>query len=447
MRLLLATLMMICTTAQAAAVVPGSDAASARLDPVAEAYVHLSLEIGEREAGYIDAYFGADAWGVQAKRAPRPLAELRQAAESLLEQLRRVDETALQPLELRRKRLLSAQLVAARTRMAMIAGESLDFESEAEGLYALRPQLKPLASYDPVLDRLDAALPGEGPLWQHVDRLTAATAIPADRLQAVMHASIDECKRRTLAHIALPEGEKFSLELVTGQPWSGYNWYKGNATSLIQINTDLPVLMSRAVDLGCHEGYPGHHVLNMLLEQRLSKERGWIEFTVYPLYSPMSLIAEGSANFGIELAFPGEEKLAFERDVLYPLAGLDPALAARDARLQQARGELAGARLTIARDYLDGRIDRAQAVRLAQNYQLMSPERAEQSIAFTDRYRSYVINYGLGQDLVRAHVDAAGPTSQERWAAMEKILSEPTLPADLLPVEPSPAEPSPANPR
>jgi hypothetical protein len=146
----------------------------------------------------------------------------------------------------------------------------------------------------------------------------------------------------------------------------------------------------------------------------------------------MSLIAEGSANFGIELAFPGEEKLAFERDVLYPLAGLDPELAARDAQLQQARSELAGARLTIARDYLDGRIDRAEAVRLAQKYQLMSAERAEQSIAFTDRYRSYVINYGLGLELVRGYVDAAGETHEARWAAMERILSEPTIPADLL---------------
>jgi hypothetical protein len=171
----------------------------------------------------------------------------------------------------------------------------------------------------------------------------------------------------------------------------------------------------------------------MLLEQRLSKQRGWIEFTVYPLYSPMSLIAEGSANFGIELAFPGAEKQVFEHDVLYPLAGLDAALAARDAQLQQARSELAGARLTIARDYLDGRIDRAQAIELAQKYQLMSPQRAEQSIAFTDRYRSYVINYGLGLDLVRAYVDAAGTTPQARWAAMERILSEPTLPADLSP--------------
>jgi hypothetical protein len=416
-----------------------SATASAALDNIAEAYVHLSLEIGEHEPGYIDAYYGPAAWAEQAKAAKRSLPDLRAATVALIQRAQAIEESPLSALGVRRKKLLVAQLTAATTRMAMIAGEKLAFDDEAEGLYALRPVLKPLSDYDPALQRLEAVFPGDGPLWQRVDAFASTTAIAPGKLQAVMHASIAECKRRTLAHIALPVEEKFTLELVTGQPWSGYNWYQGNATSVIQINTDLPVLMSRAVDLGCHEGYPGHHVLNMLLEQRLYQQRGWKEFAVYPLYSPMSLIAEGSANFGIELAFPDDEKKTFERDVLYPLAGLDPALAERDARLQQARGALAGARLTIARDYLDGRIDRAEAVRLAQQYQLMSPERAEQSIAFTDKYRSYVINYGLGLDLVREYVDATGKTPQQRWAAMERILSEPTLPADLLPEDLLPA--------
>jgi len=438
MRFLL--LFLLLTTATSCATRPTpmpttSGTASAALHDIAEAYVHLSLETGEHEPGYIDAYYGPGEWAEQAKASKRSLPELRAAADALIQRAQAVEAGSLSALEIRRKNLLVAQLTAAATRMAMIAGGKPSFDDEAEGLYALHPVLKPLADYDPALRRLETVFPGDGPLWQRVDAFAGSTAIPHDRLEQVMHASIAECKRRTLAHIALPADEKFTLELVTGQPWSGYNWYKGNATSVIQINTDLPVLMSRAVDLGCHEGYPGHHVLNMLLEQRLYKERGWIEFTVYPLYSPMSLIAEGSANFGIELAFPGEEKLAFERDVLYPLAGLDPALAARDAQLQKARAELAGARLTIARDYLDGRVDRAEAVRLAQKYQLMSPQRAEQSIAFVDRYRSYVINYGLGQDLVRAHVEAVGRTAGARWAAMERILSEPTLPADLLPAE------------
>ena len=174
------------------------------LDSIARDYVRLSLTIGEKEDGYIDAYYGPKDWAEQAKRTPRPLPELRTAVETRLQQLSKVDETGLAPLEIRRKRLLAAQLTAARTRMAMMAGESLDFENEAEGLYALRPALKPLTDYDPVLQRLEAVFPGDGPLWQRVDAFASTTAIPADKLQAVMHASIDECKRRTLEHIALP---------------------------------------------------------------------------------------------------------------------------------------------------------------------------------------------------------------------------------------------------
>lgn len=409
----------------------GAEAPRTALDAIAEDYVHLTLEAGTHEAGYVDAYYGPEEWAQQAKRSPRPVPALRAATEALLQRLAATNESMLTALEVRRKRLLAAQLVAARTRLAMIAGESLDFEREAMGLYALHPVLKPFSDYDPLLAQVEALFPGDGPLWQRVDAFVNRTAIPAQKLRPVMQAAIAECKRRTQQHMALPAQEQFTLELVTKQPWSGYNWYQGNATSLIQVNTDLPVLMSRAVDLGCHEGYPGHHVLNTLLEQRLSRQRGWKEFTVYPLYSPMSLIAEGSANYGIELAFPGDEKLKFEQDVLFPLAGLDPKLAVLNQRLERARHALSGARLTIARDYLDGRITRAEAVRLSQHYQVLSPARAEQSVGFTDKYRSYVINYGLGEDLVRAHVLASGTTAQARWSAMEKILSEPTLPADL----------------
>jgi len=46
----------------------------------------------------------------------------------------------------------------------MLKGEKLSFDDEAKGLFAVRPQLKPLSSYDPVLKRVDALVPGSGPL-------------------------------------------------------------------------------------------------------------------------------------------------------------------------------------------------------------------------------------------------------------------------------------------
>ena len=298
-------------------------------------------------------------------------------------------------------------------------------------MFGVVPDLMPLESYDPVLARIEALVPGSGPLPERVEAFQDRFNIPKDRLKPVFDAAIAECKRRTLEHIALPKNESFTMEFVTGKSWSGYNYYKGNAHSLIQVNTDLPIRISRAVDLGCHEGYPGHHVLNALLEEKLTKGRNWIEFSVYPLYSPQSLIAEGSANYGIDLAFPGDDQLKFEMATLYPLAGLPTAEASKYLALSKAMHDLAGARMTIARDYLDGKISRAQAVQLSQKYQLQSKERAEKSLDFTDQYRSYVINYGLGQDMVRAYVEAAGTDPKARWARMEKILSEPTLPSDL----------------
>ncbi len=126
------------------------------------------------------------------------------------------------------------------------------------------------------------------------------------------------------ADVALPAGERFTLEYVTDKPWSGYNWYQGNYRSLIQVNTDLPIYIDRALDLACHEGYPGHHVFNALREQVLVRQRGWVEYSVYPLFSPSSLIAEGSANYGIELAFTIASRMSGTPTPVFPLAGIAP---------------------------------------------------------------------------------------------------------------------------
>jgi hypothetical protein len=400
-------------------------AAPDSLDKVAADYVRMQLEMGAREEGYVDAYYGPAEWQAAAKAHPRAVAELLDAAAALSARTAALHPD--DPLEQRRRAFMLAQLKAAETRMRMHEGAKLGFEEEAEGLFSVRPELKPLVSYDEVLERLERLVPGSRPLPERIEAFQNRFVIPPARLEPVMRAAIAECRRRTIAHIPLPPEEKFTLEFVTGKSWSGYNWYKGNATSLIQVNTDLPVRISRAVDLGCHEGYPGHHVYNMLLEQRLAKGRGWIEFTLYPLFSPQSFIAEGSANYGIDLAFPGDERLQFETGTLYPLAGLSPAGARDYLALQEALKALAGARFTIAADYLSGRIDRARALALTQRYQLVGEERAEQSLAFIDQYRSYVINYGLGQEMVKAHVER----SADKWGAMVRLLSEPTLPSDL----------------
>ncbi|MFN3620303.1 hypothetical protein [Sphingorhabdus sp.] len=399
---------------------------------ISDAYIRLTLEAGTHEAEYVDAYYGPPALQTAAKANPRSLVELVAEARALTGAIDAVLPTLRSEPERRRARALRGMLVAADTRLQMLQGKKFSFNDEAKGQFATVPDLKPLAHYDAVLANLETLIPGNGALAARVDAFNESYTIPKERLQRVFDAAIAECKRRTAQFINLPAGETFVMEFVTGKPWSGYNYYKGNYKSLIQINTDLPIRISRAVDLGCHEGYPGHHVLNLMVEERLARKNGWREYEVNPLYSPTSVLSEGSANYGIDLAFPAAERLAFERDVLYPLAGLDPKTAEAYWKMQQMTETLSGARLTIAKMYLDGEVTRPQALELTQKYLLLSPARAEQSVKFTDHYRSYVINYGWGKDLVRDYIERGNPDSAERWRRMEKILSEPTQPSDLL---------------
>lgn len=400
------------------------------LNPFAEAYVRLALEIGTHEEGYIDAYYGPPEWKTEAEAHPRSTADLKAAADALSAQITEALSKARDPAVQRRARALAAYVSSARFRLDMIDGERVPFADEAERLFALRPTLRPLESYDAALERLDTLVPGAGPLADRVQALRNRYIIPHDKLMPVMQAAIAECRRRTAEHLDLPENERFELSLVNGQSWGAYNYYQGDNHSLIQVNTDQPIYIDSAVGYGCHEGYPGHHVQGIYAE-RLYRERGWVEFSIMPLFSPQGPLNEGGGNYGVDLAFPGNEKLTFERDVLFPLAGLDPAMAPALADLLEALAELRGATLTIDQMYLDGQIDRARALELLQRYGVTSRARAERSLAFADTYRSYVINYSSGEDLVRAYAEGAGAENDARWRAYENILTQPTLPGDL----------------
>ena len=398
------------------------------IDTLAQDYVRLALEIDAHESGYVDAYYGPDEWREAARRNPRERGALKAAADRIVADLASLASAGGEQGQ--RARVMMANASSARFRLDMIDGKRVPFVEEAEALFALRPKLRPLSDFEGALARIEALLPGPGPLSERVGAFRAQYSVPDERLADVMQAAIAECRKRTAAFIPLPTGESFSMTLVNDKSWGAYNYYKGGNQSLIEINTDLPVSIGHVLVLGCHEGYPGHHVQG-IFNERNYRERGWAEYSVMPLYAPAAPLNEGGADFGVDLAFPGDERLKFEIEVLYPLAGLDPKMAPALETLRRATSELDGALLRISQMQLDGEIDREQAITLAQKYRLASRDVAEQSLRFDAAYRSYVINYSVGEDLVRAYVDRHGGDQKARWAAYVRIMSTPTLPADL----------------
>ena len=403
------------------------------LEPVARRYVVLGLDLGRHDANYVDAYYGPDSLKVAAEAESLSVAEIRASAESLIGVLGDSVPAYRDSVVAMRHRYLRVQLGSMAARARMLGGERLSFDEEAQALYDVKPPRLEPSHFDSLLTRLDSLLPGRGPLAERYQRFRDRLMIPASLVDTVFKTAIAACRARTQAHLRLPPGERFDLEYVKGTPWNAYNWYKGNYRSVIQVNLDFPIPLDRAVDLACHEGYPGHHVYNALLEQALVRDRGWVEISMYPLFSPQSLIAEGSANFGIDMAFPAAERVAYERDSLFPLARLDPSLAAPNAEVRQIMERLNYARNEAARDYIDGKLDAAAVRRMMERYWLSTPDAAAKTLRFIDTYRSYVINYNLGRDLVAEWVQRAGGDAEAaRWRAFGALLSAPHLPRDLV---------------
>ena len=426
----------LCASLSLAATISCSGASKdpAAMNPLAEKYVKLVLRVGVHDPGYVDAYYGPGEWAEEAEVTPGTLPELREEGERLLADLAQVEPPSGGDEMLRlRYGYLTRQLESVVARIELIEGAELSFDEESLALYDAVAPKNDEAYFQALTEAISEALPGDGPLHQRYAAFRREFVIPTELLDTVFTSAIAACRERTARYIDLPVEESFTVEYVTDKPWSGYNWYQGGNRSLIQVNTDFPIYIDRAIDLACHEGYPGHHVYNAMLESQLTAGRGWQEFSVYPLFSPQSLIAEGSANYGIEMAFPGSERVEFERTELFPLAGIDPARADEYYRVQTLVSQLGYAGNEAARAYLDGAIDADAAAEWLSRYALMAPDRAAQRVRFIDTYRSYVINYNLGQDLVRAYVEreAGADASQgERWAVFAELLSSPRLPSD-----------------
>lgn len=398
------------------------------IDDIAERYVKLALAIGQHDPAFVDAYYGPEEWQEQIEE--KDLTSLQEETQALMAALQALAVPDEELVTLRH-RYLQKQLHAANTRMDMMSGKQIPFNQETAALYdAIAPDYD-VQQFQDVLDQIDQLLPGDTPLPERVENFRQQFVIPVDKLQTVFDAAIAECRNRTLEYVALPEGENFTVEYVNDKPWSGYNWYQGNRFSLIQVNTDLPIFIERAVDLGCHEGYPGHHTYNALLEEELVNKKGWVEFSIYPLFSPQSLIAEGSANYGINMAFPGEERIQFEKEVLFPLAGLDAENAELYYQILAFLEALDHVDNYAGRAYLDGDIDREQAIQVLIDYRLNSPERAAQRVDFFDTYRGYIINYNLGQEMVRDYVERQSDSSDSAWEIFSGLLASPKLPSDL----------------
>jgi hypothetical protein len=207
-----------------------------------------------------------------------------------------------------------------------------------------------------------------------------------------------------LAHekFGLPEDEAFTVEFVSNQPWSAYNWYLGQYKSRIDINTDLPAHVNGLAGLIAHEAYPGHHPELSIKESKLIKQMNYQEHVLTLINSPSCVIAEGIATTALKTVLTDDELEDWYRDEILPRAGMTHIDARMIMEVGRAGQKMSGLWGNAAFMLHDQKKSTSEIGSYVQKYGLSTEKESDQIIKFISSplYRSYIFTYHVGHDLL-----------------------------------------------
>ncbi|CAN5870522.1 hypothetical protein BH24DEI2_BH24DEI2_00880 [soil metagenome] len=385
---------------------------------VAQTYIELAFGIEQHLPGYIDGYFGPEAW----KRTEKlTLEDLEQDARTLAAEVAGLEDFS-------RRTFLTAQVRAMQTSIKLLQGHDVPYAEEVRELYDVEAERVPEAVFEAAIAELDGLLPGSGDVAAREQALRAKLVVPKEKIEEVSSLIVAELKKRTLARFPLPAEESFELQLVSDKPWSGYNWYLGEYRSRVDVNTDLPVYLTGLPNLIAHEVYPGHHTEHALKEQRLLNEAGHLEHALLLINAPECVVSEGIATWALQMVMAEDELADWLADDLAPPLGMDGEEVRRMLAVGRAKEALRGvsgnAALLL---YEEGRSE-ADVLDYIKRYALRKPEEAQKSLKFLQNpmFRSYIFTYTAGYDLLEPLL--AGKDA-DTW--FSRLLQEPVTPGGI----------------
>jgi hypothetical protein len=391
---------------------------------IAREYVLLGLRFDRLSEGFVDAYTGDPALRRQVEGEARPLpVALAAQARSLLAEL------PASGLTEDRIAFLRAQLTGLECSARKLAGEPVSFVEEVRSYFQVEIGLGDQDEYAAAHDRLDALLPGPGTLAERYAAYRQADECPAERLDGLVRDLSSALRDAVRTGYGLPDGETVEYQIVTDEPWSGFNYYLGGFRSRVAINADLPHRLSQLPHLVAHEAYPGHHTEHCRKERGLVGAGGRPEHTVFLVNTPECLVAEGLADLGIAATIgPGWGPWAQEVYADLRL-GFDGALA---EQVTEALQGLDRARQDAALLLHDRGAPAEEVVAFLQRWMLVPEKRARQSLRFLSHplWRAYTSTYVEGYRLLSAWLDAR-PAGQPVGERFVRLLDEPLTPARL----------------
>ena len=376
------------------------------------------------ESRFVDYYYGPPEWKAEAE-AEKPADELVRDAMSL------EDTLVEQGFEAHRAIYLEKQVEALETVCRKLNGETFSLEEEVLRCFDIHPERIPESQFEQGLALLDEALQGDESLpdrlqgWRNRYQLVQEKS---GLLLNFMQRAAAESLRRTQAFVNLPADEGIEVQMVSDKVYMGENWYLGNYRSRVELNTDLPTALNGLLDFMCHEGYPGHHTEFVLKEQRLFRERGYLEQSIFPIISPQSVISEGIATSACELIFSPEEAEQWLAEHIYPEAGIEPDtvdIAKLRKALELLEYPVGGNAAFLLHE---GRSD-DEVMKYLIKYSMLPDEEVLKYLEFlkVPFQQAYIFTYFYGRQLIKPWLQRP-----DRLTRFHRFLTEQVYPSELV---------------
>lgn len=400
------------------------------LNALADVYVRLALHLHNHDPNpYI--FIGDKALQASIKDEKRALPDL-DAEFTRLRDALAVAETGGGADTAYRRALLIDRADALLARSAILQGRMpQSFDAEVEALYSVQAPERTEDHFRKLARELDGIIPGTGALPERMSAYRDRFLVPPEHVEKIVAATLDEARTRAHAHLDLPEDEDVTLLMNNFGDFGAFAEYLGKGRTNVHFSTTMPFHVDRAVELSTHEAYPGHHIQATLLEAEMIDKRGWREWTMLPLFGAHTIVAEGAANYGVGLSFSRDERIAYDRDVVLPMAGLShlsPEIETYHRyvdyveRLNYARNE-------AARRLLYQGWEREKAVEWLMEFGLETRAIAEMRLNIIEAIRSYVITYNYGLDWVAEQIDRNDtPDISTKWARLRTLFETPVMP-------------------
>ena len=383
------------------------------MDQLARQYLEIALALGEWQAGLVDAYYGPKQEAATAKT----LAGNRDGAAGIAHMARALRSVLWEEPDPQRRLWLDGQLTALETIARRLGGEEMDYLDEVESCFGARPTATAPEAYAAAHRALDELLPSGPDLRSRVEARGERLTIPKERLAGIADWLIAQLRADSGSVFASPAGERLEVSLVTDQPWSAYNWYDGNLSSRVEINTDLPVRAAGLIGTLAHETFPGHHLEHTWKEQRLVRELGRAEASVQLINTPEAYISEGLADLGSSLTVDDARWQELFAGVCeqagIELVDDEPAAQRRITLALEQLGAIGADAALMLHD--QGR-PRDEVVAFIMDNALRTAEQAEKSLEFISHplWRTYVFCYSGGEALLKQWCKAAGDLKAQR---------------------------------